>query len=431
MLYILIGLLQRITFRLFFRHIHIANFNYIPNNKPVVIACNHPGAFMDPGLIGSIMRRPIYYTSRGDVFANPLARWFLTGLNIRPIYRLEEGFENLSKNFQTITDLTEILKNNGIVVIFSEGQSALDRRLRPLRKGTARIFMQIAREHELDIQLFASAITYTHKMNFRKSVLYSISRPLILKDYLTDFIRHPQHGYHTFLKELARRISENFVVVTHPECDELVDRHINYYCNTEKLSFIPVVIYNRKKLNALQDLSSRINTLFINDKICYAKLEENTDAYEAALAENKITDAGMVNNPLGFRDFLWLIPALPFSLAGCYFWGLPFIISKAIADKTVSRVDFYDSVNMNSLAIVYALLTFINNIILAFFIGWWSLLIWIIAPVFGECAFWTYDMLVRQFQVKKARRVKHYASILALRRKMEIGGQPINKYKAQ
>jgi len=110
MLYILIGFLQRITFRLFFKHIHVANLNYIPYDKPVVIACNHPGAFMDPGFIGSLIRKPIEFTTRGDVFENPIIRVILKGIHLNPIYRIDEGFGNLSKNFETIETLTEILK---------------------------------------------------------------------------------------------------------------------------------------------------------------------------------------------------------------------------------------------------------------------------------------------------------------------------------
>jgi glycerol-3-phosphate O-acyltransferase/dihydroxyacetone phosphate acyltransferase len=421
MLYLLIGLLQRITIRVFFKHIHVANFKNIPHNKPVVIACNHPGAFMDPGFIGSIVRKPIHYITRGDVFANPITRVFLKGLNLNPIYRFDEGFGNLAKNFDTIDELAEILKKNGIILIFSEGYSALDRRLRPLRKGTARIFLQIAREHNLDIQLYASGITYTHKKNFRKSVMYSVSKPLFLKDYLTDFISHNQHAYHTFSKELARRISENFVVVSHPECDKIVDQHINYYCSNEKLPLLPVVIYNGKKLKALQELSKHINDLFVNDKQRFEQLQQDTNAYEEALHQNAITDFGLANKPLGFFAFVLMILGLPFSIPGFYFWGMPYLISKRIADKTVTRVDFYDSVNMNSLGLIYAMMNIVNNIILAFFIGWWSLFIWVIAPVLGEAAFWTYDALVQHTQATKARNCVKRGALMEMRRGVVSG----------
>ncbi len=418
MIYILIGFLQRITFRLFFKHIHVANLDYIPYDKPVVIACNHPGAFMDPGFIASLLRKPIQFTTRGDVFENPFIRVILKSIHLNPVYRIDEGFGNLNRNFETIETMTEILKKNGIILIFSEGYSALDRRLRPLRKGTARIFMQIAQEHNLDIQLYASGISYSHKTNFRKSVMYSVAKPLFLKDYLDDYISHRQRGYHTFSKELARRISENFIVVDHPECDEIVDQHINYYCSTEKHPNIPVVIYNRKKLDAMQALSKRINQLFSNDPDKFEQFRDLTNKYEQGLKEQKITDYGLINKPLNIFQIGWWILLLPLSIPGFYFWGIPQIIAKKIADKTVTRIDFYDSVSMNSLALIYALLTLINNIFLAFFIGWWSLLIWVIAPVFGEFAFWTYDKIVHHFQTGKAKKCPSRNELLKLREQL-------------
>ena len=415
MIYILMGFLQRITFRVFFRHIHVANFKYIPHNKPVVISCNHPGAFMDPGFIGSILRKPIHYTARGDVFKNPIAARVLSSLNIIPIFRLEEGFENLSQNHETIKKLAHVLKNNGIVLIFSEGMSALDRRLRPLRKGTAHIFLQIALDYNLDIELYASGITYSHKKNFRKSMMYSISKPLYLKDYLTDFIYNRQRAYHTFTHELAHRLRENFVVVRYPDCDEIVDQHINYYCSTEKISHIPVVRYNRNKLNDLQSLSQRINHLYASDEKSFEVLQNSTNEYEKILQSEGLTDDGLMNKPLSFLGYLLMILALPFSILGFYFWGIPYLIAQKIADKTVTRIDFYDSVCMNSLSLIYAILTIINNIILSLFIGWWSLLVWVIAPVFGELAFWTYDALHREMAVRKARKSASRETLFKLR----------------
>ncbi len=418
MLYLFIGLLQHVTFRIYFKHIHVTNLKYIPYNKPVVIACNHPGAFMDPCLIGSMLHKPIYYTARGDLFKNPVASWFLTALHIKPVFRLEEGFENLSKNFKTIEMLSAILKKNGIVLIFSEGMSSLDRRLHPLRKGTAKIFMQIALENDLDIQLYASGMTYTHKKNFRKSVICSISKPLFLKDYLSDFTAHQQHAYRTFSKELAHRIAENFVVVNHPECDELVDQQINYYCNSEKLPPLPIVIHNGKKLALLQNVSNRINNLFKQDTPKFEQLQKNTNTYERALVENQISDYGLANKPLTSSQILRLIAALPFSIPGFYFWGLPYLIAKKIADTKVTRIDFYDSVLMTSLAFIFAIHVILNQILLSVFIGWWSFLIWLIAPVLGEFAFWTYDAIIHHQQVLKAQKCPTKGAIFNLRQKV-------------
>ncbi len=416
MLYFILVWLQKTIFRLYLKHIHVTNLDAIPLNKPVVIACNHPGAFMDPGFIGNIIPKPIHFTTRGDVFANPIVRKILKGMHLNPVYRFDEGFGNLTKNFETIENLTDVLKNNGIVLIFSEGYGAVDRRLKPLRKGTARIFLQIAAEHNLDIQLYAAGLTYTHKINFRKSILCSFSEPLFLKDYLTDFITHRQRGYHTFSKELACRISDNFVVVENPECDAMVDLHINYQCNTEKLSIVPIVKHNRKKLTQLQTLSKAINLLFKQDPLAFQELEKRTNAYEEALIHNKISDCGLTATKLNFGEWILILLALPLSTLGFFFFGIPFLIAKKISDKKVTRIDFYDSVCMNSVMLIYSIIALTTNILLAFNIGWWSCLTFIIAPALGMITAWTYDALLRDREARRADKCLGKEKMLQLRK---------------
>ncbi|MCX6189082.1 MAG: hypothetical protein NTW54_05690, partial [Bacteroidetes bacterium] len=203
-------------------------------------------------------------------------------------------------------------------------------------------------------------------------------------------------------------------------CDEIVDQHINYYCSTENLPQIPMIVQNRRKLDALQSLSSQINDLFRNEPTRFEKLKAETSQYESMLDQYKITDYGLVNKRLNSFQMLLLIFALPFSLLGFYFWGIPYIIAKKIADKTVTRIDFYDSVAMNSLAFIYAIIMVFNNIILALWMGWWSLSIWVLAPVLGEFAFWSYDAIVHLWRVVKAQNCPVQKELLDLRRKIAI-----------
>lgn len=48
---------------------------------------NHPSAFMDPLVIATISKRPLFMLAKGILFTNPMVKWFLSGLNIIPIYK--------------------------------------------------------------------------------------------------------------------------------------------------------------------------------------------------------------------------------------------------------------------------------------------------------------------------------------------------------
>lgn len=116
----------------------------------MILACSHPNSFFDALIIGAYHHRKIHFLARGDAFAKPWAARLLRMLNMIPIYRISEGKENLDNNKQTFEQCIDILKANGTVLIFSEGISINEWRLRPLKKGTARLAWMCWAEHGMD-----------------------------------------------------------------------------------------------------------------------------------------------------------------------------------------------------------------------------------------------------------------------------------------
>ena len=55
-------------FHLYFRLCRIGR-EHIPHDGPVIFAANHR-SFLDPFVIGTIIRRPIYYVAKKELFQN-------------------------------------------------------------------------------------------------------------------------------------------------------------------------------------------------------------------------------------------------------------------------------------------------------------------------------------------------------------------------
>ncbi|HYC28428.1 MAG TPA: 1-acyl-sn-glycerol-3-phosphate acyltransferase [Chitinophagaceae bacterium] len=109
------------------------------STRPMILACSHPNSFFDALVMGAYHPRRMHFLARGDAFKNQLAAKLLRMLNMIPIYRLSEGKENLDNNQHTFDECIEVFRNNGCVLIFSEGVCVNEWRLRPLKKGTARL----------------------------------------------------------------------------------------------------------------------------------------------------------------------------------------------------------------------------------------------------------------------------------------------------
>jgi 1-acyl-sn-glycerol-3-phosphate acyltransferase len=159
----------RIAFYIWCRKIIINNKSFLKCNGPLLIAANHPNSFLDAILLCSIFKQPIYSLARGDVFKNNFVNKILRSLNMLPVYRVSEGVENLEENYKTFDDCINIFKQNGIILIFSEGKCVNEWNLRPLKKGTARLAMT-AWEQGIPLKVLPLGINYNSFTSFGKNI---------------------------------------------------------------------------------------------------------------------------------------------------------------------------------------------------------------------------------------------------------------------
>lgn len=155
----------------------IRNRSDLERKGPMLIAANHPNSFLDAVLLACLFRTPIYSLARGDVFTHPFAAKILSALNIFPVYRLREGSEHLAHNYTTFDLCIEIFRNNGTVLIFSEGLSVNEWTLRPLKKGTARLALR-AWEEGIPLKVLPAGINYSNFGRLGKNVHLFFGEPI-------------------------------------------------------------------------------------------------------------------------------------------------------------------------------------------------------------------------------------------------------------
>lgn len=139
MFYYCIKLLARCSLLFFFRKRFFCGFPLHTLRGPAIIASNHPNSMLDAVVIACRCRQPVHFIIRSDMFNNPLFRLFLKSLHGIPVYRRSEEKEKLRENFNSIDLCRDILKKGGIIIIFSEGITLHDWKLKPLKSGTAKI----------------------------------------------------------------------------------------------------------------------------------------------------------------------------------------------------------------------------------------------------------------------------------------------------
>ncbi|WP_299781438.1 lysophospholipid acyltransferase family protein [uncultured Formosa sp.] len=168
----------------YYKKIHVKGQEFVPKTKPVLILSNHQNGLLDPLLIATQSHRFCYYLTRAAVFQKPLISKLLKGLNMLPVYRVRDGWQNISNNNAVFEICRELLKNKEALVIFPEGSHNLNRKVRPLSKGFTRIILDTLETYpDLDFQLLPVGVNYRNPKAFADSMFLNIGKPIPAKHY--------------------------------------------------------------------------------------------------------------------------------------------------------------------------------------------------------------------------------------------------------
>jgi glycerol-3-phosphate dehydrogenase (NAD(P)+) len=120
-------------FLVYFRLERIGS-EHLPRSGPLLLAANHR-SFMDPFVIGSLARRPVYYMAKRELFARPWQARLLNALGAFPIDR-GAGDED------AMATARAILARGDCVVIFPEGTRVRPGPLGVPRRGVGRLALE-------------------------------------------------------------------------------------------------------------------------------------------------------------------------------------------------------------------------------------------------------------------------------------------------
>src|SRR5829696_1195056 len=132
LIYWLVRAVLQPFFHLYFRLSRIGR-EHVPDG-PVIIASNHR-SFLDPFVIATIARRPLYYVAKEELFRNRLTGWLLNNLGAFPVRR-GEGDGDM------IETAKAILARGDAVLIFAEGTRIRPGALGRPRRGVGRLALE-------------------------------------------------------------------------------------------------------------------------------------------------------------------------------------------------------------------------------------------------------------------------------------------------
>ncbi|HEY2216024.1 MAG TPA: lysophospholipid acyltransferase family protein [Solirubrobacteraceae bacterium] len=121
------------TFLVYLRMQRIGR-EHLPKRGPLLLASNHR-SFLDPFVIGMLVRRPVYYMAKRELFEKRWQAWILNALGAFPIDR---GHGDGA----AMDTARAILERGDCVVVFPEGTRVRPGPLRSPRRGIGRLALE-------------------------------------------------------------------------------------------------------------------------------------------------------------------------------------------------------------------------------------------------------------------------------------------------
>lgn len=371
----------------YFRRSQIKNAKYVQVKGPVIIAMNHPNAFMDPisFTVHSFPPR-VYYLARGDAFKKGIVTVLLESLGIIPIFRIQDGGkEGLKKNDETYERVNALLKRNKKIIVFAEGLCVQERRLRPLKKGVPRMVFGAVEANDLkDLTVVPVGVNYSDPDQFRSDVFFNVGKPLKVADYWENYKAAPAKTMNQFLTDLAPRMKELIVHINHKHNERLVEHIEDVY----KYKYFKKHHYQFNNLEHSFNFSTKvvevINKAEETKPEDVKALYEKTKHYFNSLKKHHLRD--WLINPakqkhINYIHFvvrvLVLLVSLPLYLVGLIGNYVPYKLTHLITSKKVKLVEFKASFYMGIGAALFLLYYPIQFFIIKAFVPhvWWALFI--------------------------------------------------------
>jgi len=346
MLYRVIQLLVNIGMRLYYAEIKVKNAQFLEHNGPMIIIANHPNTLVDAWLVGNVCKQPIYFMAKGTFFNNKLKMWFLRSLNLVPINRATETKTKGVSNESSFEECYKILEQGKTLVIYPEGNSFMERQLRQLKSGTARIALEAEYRNRgtLNLKVVPLGLIYLQAEKFRSSILVNVGEAKAVTHHLAEFEANSSMAAKKLTLEFRSQLEKVLVTTQSKEQEELIEHLVDGIQSR--------YIGNSKGVEASVDLMKNVR-----DRVEYLSLMEPWKIEEiqsllkninwrveklnikADLLDRKFRSVMFIRQ-IALSILLMLI-AFPVFIFGFIHSFIPFKMTDLLMPKLVKNVEYY------------------------------------------------------------------------------------------
>jgi len=331
----------------FFQKVYINNQDRVPTDRPVLLAANHPTAFIDPCLLCTYLDPPLYNMTRGDLFKKPLFRNLMESINMFPVYRSRDGFTQRHKNDAVFDFCVSKLKENQAVTIYVEGEHHLEKRVRTVHKGIALIAFRAYFEQGLtNLEIVPAGCNYVYGDKPRDTAMVNIGEPLLLSQYEQLYLQDSNKASQKLCADIENALKRICYHVEDLQDMELAEQLLELHRSRVGEGLLPVVQHNHPRFQGERAVLDGLNNLSADEK---SGLKTRVGAYFNALDAAGLDVFSLKNAERAHWSWmLYFVLLFPVFLLG-YVTAWPVLaVARGVTRRYVRKKEFETSVWMGT-----------------------------------------------------------------------------------
>lgn len=426
MIYRLLRKLTKVALFFFFKKIVVSGKQHMIHRGPLIIVANHPNTLMDPLIIASLMKQQIGFLGNAGLFSNSFFGRFLKYFNVIPVFRKKDIAPGEKPNNKySFSKCHEFLDTKGTILIFPEGSSYYELKLREIKTGTARIALSYESLQGLDsnLKILPIALDYSDAIQFRSMVSVTIDEPISIQTYKQRYLENEIDGVLRLTETIRQKLDKHIPNTTNKEQEQFLLKSHKFY-TTFKNPTTSLHINPKQSFMSRAQLSKSLFVLNENSHELYTNTETKVHLFFDQLNNEKLTpgfftDVFLQKNKyiVAFGYFLKFLLLAPFYLFGLLTNYVPYILPFAIFKVLKLDIEYKTSVQMIVGLFTFPLFYWLQIRLIGSYlnIGFWDSWLFVIAfLISGYIAmyYWT--------EVKRFRRVLHFYFFMKREKKLSV-----------
>ncbi|MBN4072934.1 1-acyl-sn-glycerol-3-phosphate acyltransferase [Crocinitomix catalasitica] len=415
MIYTILKILCRITIRSYFRRVKIDGKHHIPTEGPYIFVANHPSAFMDPIVIASYVRPKIYFIAAGEYIGKGVKAWFMqSALHMIPVYRPSSRPEDTHKNVDMFKSCFTHLAKGRSLLIFPEGVSKTELKLKPVKTGVSRIARgaELNNDMSLDLHIVPIGLNYSDPHRFRSDLYVKIGEAIKVTDFISKDAESEGDEIRSLTAAIENQLKKSVLHLESAQEEDLLRKIETVYAGDLKQEFEIEYEDQAAEFQMQQEMILAIEYYEKNNAVEVVALHDSLNYYFDELENLGLRSRGLRSSSKAIKVGLMLkyIFGAPIFILGFILNALPYLIVQTVNRRLKIGETFQGSLILATGLFIY-LSWYIGITIGTFFVpqlGWWCLCLPIIGYSCGIFALVYLASLQRSRERKDVKRSSRF-----------------------